>query len=43
MRAGEAISRGTFICEYMGEVLDDLEADNRRIRLHTYMVGLAVP
>lgn len=32
VRAGEAISRGTFVCEHIGEVLDDLEADNRRKR-----------
>ena len=24
--------RGTFICEYIGEVLDNLEADDRRKR-----------
>ncbi|RWR95661.1 SET domain-containing protein [Cinnamomum micranthum f. kanehirae] len=29
VRAGEAIPRGTFICEYVGEVLSDQEANNR--------------
>ena len=32
VRAGEAISRGTFVCEYIGEVLDEQEARNRRER-----------
>ncbi|XP_031270722.1 histone-lysine N-methyltransferase SUVR5 isoform X6 [Pistacia vera] len=32
VRAGEAILRGTFVCEYIGEVLDEQEADKRRIR-----------
>ncbi|RZC55147.1 hypothetical protein C5167_014003 [Papaver somniferum] len=29
VRAGEAISRGTFVCEYIGEVLNDQEATKR--------------
>ncbi|AES92672.1 histone-lysine N-methyltransferase SUVR5-like protein [Medicago truncatula] len=29
VRAGEAISRGTFVCEYIGEVLEEQEAHNR--------------
>ncbi|KAK9285293.1 hypothetical protein L1049_024484 [Liquidambar formosana] len=32
VRAGEPILRGTFICEYIGEVLDELEANKRRNR-----------
>lgn len=32
MRAGEAILRGTFVCEYIGEVLDEQEANRRRDR-----------
>ncbi|KAG4380280.1 hypothetical protein GLYMA_16G143100v4 [Glycine max] len=32
LRAGEAILRGTFVCEYIGEVLDTREAQNRRKR-----------
>ncbi|RDX66736.1 Histone-lysine N-methyltransferase SUVR5, partial [Mucuna pruriens] len=32
VRAGEAILRGTFVCEYIGEVLDKEEAHNRRKR-----------
>ncbi|KAE9614368.1 putative histone-lysine N-methyltransferase transcription factor C2H2 family [Lupinus albus] len=32
VRAGEAIMRGTFVCEYIGEVLDEQEAHNRRKR-----------
>ncbi|XP_061338628.1 histone-lysine N-methyltransferase SUVR5-like [Gastrolobium bilobum] len=32
VRAGEAIVRGTFVCEYIGEVLDEQEAHNRRKR-----------
>lgn len=32
MRAGEAILRGTFVCEFIGEVLGVQEADNRRKR-----------
>ncbi|PQP92515.1 histone-lysine N-methyltransferase SUVR5 [Prunus yedoensis var. nudiflora] len=32
VRAGEAILRGTFVCEYIGEVLDELEANDRRNR-----------
>ncbi|KAM6564508.1 hypothetical protein CsatB_024506 [Cannabis sativa] len=32
VRAGEAILRGTFICEYIGEVLDEHEANMRRKR-----------
>lgn len=34
LRAGEAILRGTFICEYIGEVLDEQEANKRRHRFH---------
>ncbi|QCD90972.1 histone-lysine N-methyltransferase SUVR5 isoform X1 [Vigna unguiculata] len=30
VRAGEAILRGTFVCEYIGEVLDVKEAHDRR-------------
>lgn len=29
MRAAEPISRGTFVCEYIGEVLNDKEANER--------------
>ncbi|MQL74569.1 hypothetical protein Taro_006931 [Colocasia esculenta] len=29
VRAAEAISRGTFVCEYIGEVLNDAEANQR--------------
>ncbi|KAI3957504.1 hypothetical protein MKX01_001863 [Papaver californicum] len=29
VRAGETISRGTFVCEYIGEVLNDQEASKR--------------
>ncbi|XP_027361259.1 histone-lysine N-methyltransferase SUVR5-like isoform X2 [Abrus precatorius] len=36
VRAGEAILRGTFVCEYIGEVLDVQEACNRRKR---YAIG----
>ncbi|KAJ7944359.1 Histone-lysine N-methyltransferase SUVR5 [Quillaja saponaria] len=32
VRAGETILRGTFICECIGEVLDEQEANNRRNR-----------
>ncbi|XP_054823931.1 LOW QUALITY PROTEIN: histone-lysine N-methyltransferase SUVR5 [Prosopis cineraria] len=32
VRAGEAILRGTFVCEYVGEVLNEQEAHNRRKR-----------
>ncbi|CAK7339486.1 unnamed protein product [Dovyalis caffra] len=32
VRAVEPILRGTFICEYIGEVLDEQEANNRRER-----------
>ncbi|KAK7263045.1 hypothetical protein RJT34_30629 [Clitoria ternatea] len=32
VRAGEAILRGTFVCEYIGEVLDEQEAHNRHKR-----------
>ncbi|KAK4791272.1 hypothetical protein SAY86_031685 [Trapa natans] len=32
LRAGEAILRGTFICEYAGEVIDEIEGDERRSR-----------
>ncbi|MCI03175.1 histone-lysine N-methyltransferase SUVR5-like, partial [Trifolium medium] len=35
VRAGEAILRGTFVCEYIGEVLDVQEAHNRRERYDT--------
>ncbi|KAM7506941.1 hypothetical protein LguiA_017394 [Lonicera macranthoides] len=32
VRAGEAILRGTFVCEYVGEVIDEEEANKRRTR-----------
>ncbi|PKA49621.1 Histone-lysine N-methyltransferase SUVR5 [Apostasia shenzhenica] len=32
VRAGQAISRGTFVCEYTGEVVVDAEADKRNER-----------
>ncbi|KAG2719951.1 hypothetical protein I3760_02G014500 [Carya illinoinensis] len=32
LRAGEAILRGTFVCEYIGEILDEQEANKRRQR-----------
>lgn len=32
LRAGEAILRGTFICEYVGEVIDEREGGERRDR-----------
>ncbi|GMY11618.1 histone-lysine N-methyltransferase SUVR5 isoform X1 [Fagus crenata] len=32
LRAGETILRGTFVCEYIGEVLDEQEANQRRHR-----------
>lgn len=32
VRAGEAVMRGTFVCEYVGEVLDEEEANTRRKR-----------
>lgn len=32
LRAGEAILRGTFVCEYIGEVLDEEKANKRRRR-----------
>ncbi|XP_050388132.1 histone-lysine N-methyltransferase SUVR5 [Argentina anserina] len=32
VRAGEVILRGTFICEYIGEILDENEANKRRNR-----------
>ncbi|KAK8717532.1 hypothetical protein V6N13_044795 [Hibiscus sabdariffa] len=32
VRAGEPILSGTFVCEYIGEILDEQEANNRRIR-----------
>ncbi|XP_027345403.1 histone-lysine N-methyltransferase SUVR5-like [Abrus precatorius] len=35
VRAGEAILRGTFVCEYIGEVLDEKEAHNRLKRYGT--------
>ncbi|KAJ1419079.1 SET domain [Sesbania bispinosa] len=35
LRAGEAILRGTFVCEYIGEVLDVQEAHNRHKRYGT--------
>lgn len=34
VRAGEAILRGTFICEYIGEVLSEQEADKRGNNRH---------
>lgn len=33
VRAREPILRGTFVCEYIGEVLDEQEANKRRDRL----------
>ena len=33
VRAGEPILSGTFVCEYIGEVLDEQEAKQRRDRL----------
>ncbi|XP_076921428.1 histone-lysine N-methyltransferase SUVR5-like [Bidens hawaiensis] len=33
VRAGERIERGTFVCEYVGEVIDKNEANKRRNRL----------
>ncbi|KAI3785003.1 hypothetical protein L1987_44111 [Smallanthus sonchifolius] len=33
VRAGEPIERGTFVCEYVGEVIDKNEANKRRQRL----------
>ncbi|XP_043710754.1 histone-lysine N-methyltransferase SUVR5-like isoform X2 [Telopea speciosissima] len=35
VRAAEAISRGTFVCEYIGEVLNDQEANRRGERYDT--------
>ncbi|XP_022132629.1 histone-lysine N-methyltransferase SUVR5 isoform X2 [Momordica charantia] len=35
VRAGEPILRGTFVCEYIGEVLDEQEANRRRDRYNT--------
>ncbi|KAJ0981802.1 hypothetical protein J5N97_010057 [Dioscorea zingiberensis] len=32
VRAGEAIPHGTFVCEYIGEVLSDVEANKREER-----------
>lgn len=32
VRAGEPILRGTFVCEYIGEVIDEQEANKRRNR-----------
>lgn len=32
LRAAETILRGTFVCEYVGEVLDEQEANKRRSR-----------
>ncbi|KAL8476034.1 hypothetical protein ACS0TY_028630 [Phlomoides rotata] len=32
VRAREAILRGTFVCEYIGEIIDENEADERRTR-----------
>ncbi len=29
LRAGELISHGTFVCEYIGEVLNDQEVNKR--------------
>ena len=29
VRAAQSIPRGTFICEYVGEVIDDQEAERR--------------
>lgn len=38
VRAGEAILRGTFICEYIGEVLDEQEANLRRKRYFSFFI-----
>ena len=34
VRAGEPILSGTFVCEYIGEILDEQEANNRLTRFH---------
>ena len=34
VRAGEPILSGTFVCEYIGEILDEQEANNRPTRFH---------
>lgn len=34
LRAAETILRGMFVCEYVGEVLDEQEANKRRHRFH---------
>ncbi|XP_060193167.1 histone-lysine N-methyltransferase SUVR5 isoform X2 [Lycium barbarum] len=39
VRAREAILRGTFVCEYVGEVLDEQEANKRRNRYGTEGCG----
>lgn len=36
MRAGERIERGTFVCEYVGEVIDKNEANKRRNRFDIF-------
>lgn len=40
VRAGEAISCGTFVCEYIGEVMNDLEGDKRRERFKILFTNL---
>lgn len=43
VRAGEAILRGTFVCEYVGEVLDEQEANKRQSRYNqgcSYMCNI---
>lgn len=40
VRAGEAILRGTFVCEYIGEVLDEEEANRRRYRFLRFLSSL---
>lgn len=37
MRAGEPITRGTFVCEYVGEVIDEQEANKRRRRFDIFL------
>lgn len=36
VRAGERIERGTFVCEYIGEVIDEHEANKRRHRFDIF-------
>lgn len=39
VRAREAIPSGTFVCEYVGEVIDEKEADKRRNRFDIMSEG----